>query len=102
MIRMIEHVDTIVSVCGSFSCVCVAAGWLIKTIRAVKKPGDDIHEKLASDKKRLNKLEEELESISKTQPYDPAVTVCDAAAYAHQQQHRRDRKAGGRDQQLFV
>lgn len=49
---------------GLFTALCVAAGWLIKIIKAIKKPGDDINQKLDRDNKRIRKLEDEMEYIS--------------------------------------
>ena len=60
--------------CAGFSCVCVATGHLIKVIKLVKKPSDDTKEKLKkhdelfdNDNKRINKLEEDITYIKKTQ-----------------------------------
>lgn len=47
-----------------FTAMCVAAGWLIKIVRAVKKPADDIHEKLGNDNKRLKELEDQYKYVS--------------------------------------
>lgn len=60
--------------CGGFTCVCVAVGWLIKIVKAVKKPSDDVKDKLKrhdelfdSDNKRIKKVEDDLDYIKKTQ-----------------------------------
>ena len=45
--------------CAGFATICVAVGWLIKIVKAVKKPNDDINKKLDNDHKRLNNLEEQ-------------------------------------------
>lgn len=47
----------VVAVCGGFSTICVAVGWLIKIIKAVKKPADDVNQKLDNDNKRIKDLE---------------------------------------------
>ena len=47
----------IVAACVSFSAICVAVGWLIKIIREIKKPKDDIDAKLKRDYDRLNDME---------------------------------------------
>lgn len=47
----------VVAVCGGFSTICVAIGWLIKIIKAVKKPADDVNQKLDNDNKRIKDLE---------------------------------------------
>lgn len=56
-----------------FGLVCVAVGWLIKIIKGMKKPADDINEKfkkidgkLNNDNERLNKLDESLDYIIKS------------------------------------
>lgn len=53
------------AVCAGFSCICVAAGWLIKIIKAVKKPSDDIKTMLKSDDKRLKTLEDSVAFMAK-------------------------------------
>lgn len=47
-----------------FTALCIAGGWLIKIAKSLKKPGNDVNEKLDRDYKRLNKLEEEFEYIN--------------------------------------
>lgn len=49
------------ALCGGFTSVCVAFGWLAKIIKSVRKPGNDINEKLDRDNKRIIKLEEAME-----------------------------------------
>lgn len=51
-----------------FTACCVAGGWLLKIIKGLKKPSDDIHDKLDSDNKRLKALEEKMSDLDKTQP----------------------------------
>lgn len=53
------------AVCAGFSCICVAGGWLIKVIKAVKKPSDDIKTMLKNDDKRLKVLEETVAFLAK-------------------------------------
>lgn len=52
------------AICGGFTTVCVAVGWLIKLIKALKKPNTDINEKLDNDNKRIKELEYQLKYIS--------------------------------------
>lgn len=52
-----------VAICGSFTTICVAAGWLIKIIRGARKPSQDVNKKLDNDNKRLNELEEDMKEI---------------------------------------
>lgn len=59
----------VVAVCGGFSCVCVAVGWLIKIVKGVKKPADDVNNKLKRDYDRLNALEDDMKDIRGTLEY---------------------------------
>ena len=51
-----------------FTASCVAGGWLLKIIKGLKKPSEDVHAKLDRDNKRLNTLEEKMANLDKTQP----------------------------------
>lgn len=51
--------------CAGFTCICVAGGWLIKIIKAAKKPSDDMKEMLKNDDKRLKALEETVGFLAK-------------------------------------
>jgi len=60
------------AVCAGFSSICVAGGWLIKIVKALKKPSDDTkskfsdHEKMfANDNKRINNLEAQFAFVLK-------------------------------------
>jgi hypothetical protein len=55
----------ILAVCGGFSTICVAGGWLIKIIKSLKKPSEDIHDALDDDKKRIRELEKQLGFVLK-------------------------------------
>ena len=44
---------------ATFTALCVAGGWLIKIIKGLKKPADDVHAKLDRDFKKINRLEEQ-------------------------------------------
>ena len=45
------------TICASFTVVCVAIGWVLKIVKGIKKPADDVAEKLDNDNKRLKTLE---------------------------------------------
>ena len=54
-----------------FTACCVAGGWLLKIIKAMKKPSDDINARidnhgkmLDNDNKRIKELEDQLNYIS--------------------------------------
>lgn len=51
-----------------FTAACVAGGWLLKIIKGLRKPSEDIHDKLGNDNKRLKALEEKMANLDKTQP----------------------------------
>lgn len=51
--------DKLLALCAGFTVVCVAVGWLIKIIKALKKPSDDVHAKLDNDNKRIKTLEDQ-------------------------------------------
>lgn len=58
--------------CAGFSCICVAVGWVIKIVKAVRQPTKDIHaeiadvnRKLDNDNKRIKVLEEQFGFVLK-------------------------------------
>lgn len=53
------------AVCVGFSSICVAVGWVVKIVKAAKKPADDINTKLDNDNKRIRSLEEQSAFILK-------------------------------------
>ena len=61
---MVITLDVLLKICAGFTAVCVALGWLIKIIKAVKKPSDDVREKLDNDNRRIKKLEDEYQFIT--------------------------------------
>lgn len=42
-----------------FTALCIAGGWLLKIIKGIKRPADDVQAKLDRDFKKINKLEEQ-------------------------------------------
>lgn len=54
-----------IAICVGFSSVCVAVGWLVKIIKAMKKPTEDINTKLDNDNKRIKALEDQSAFILK-------------------------------------
>lgn len=74
--------ETLLAVCAAFTAVCVAGGWLIKIIKAAKKPSTDIKEKLENDDKRIKNLEADMDYLVK------AISLlmrCDLAIVGHLQ-----------------
>ena len=49
---------------GLFTALCIAGGWLIKIIKGLKKPADDVNTKLDNDNKRIKELEDQYKYIS--------------------------------------
>lgn len=61
-------VQGFIVICGGFATICVAGGWLIKIIKGIKKPAEDVNTKLKNDKERLDEHEEMLKDLVQTQP----------------------------------
>lgn len=53
------------AVCGGFSTICVAGGWVLKIIKGLKKPSDDVKQKLDNDNKRIKELENQFGFVLK-------------------------------------
>ena len=60
--------------CAGFTAVCVAIGHLIKVVKLVKKPGDEVKDRLKkhdelldNDNKRIKKMEDDIDDIKKAQ-----------------------------------
>ena len=68
-IQWMHAVQAFVAICGSFSVVCVAVGWLYKIVKGIKKPKDDIDEKLQRDYNKLNDHDKELRIIKSDMEY---------------------------------
>ena len=51
--------ENLMMLLATFTALCVAGGWLIKIIKGIKKPADDVHAKLDRDFKKIAKLEEQ-------------------------------------------
>ena len=56
--------QNILAVCAGFSCICVAVAHLINIVKAVKKPSEDVHQKLANDNERLEELEDQYKFVT--------------------------------------
>lgn len=46
-----------------FTALCIAGGWLIKIIRGVKKPADDINNKVKEHDEEIDKVDDTLEYL---------------------------------------
>ena len=66
---MMVSIDLILKICAGFTCICVAAGWLIKIIKGIKKPKDDIDDKLQRDYDRINEHDKEMKEIKSDMAY---------------------------------
>lgn len=58
--------EVFIQICTYFTVVCVAIGWMIRIVRGVKKPSDDVNKKLDNYNKRLKRLEESEDYISRS------------------------------------
>lgn len=77
---MVVTVESVLAICAGFSAICVAVGWLIKIIKAVKKPADDIQAKLDNDNRRIKTLEEDMDFLKKS---IPLLMRCDLVILGH-------------------
>lgn len=70
MITITWHtlITGVLAVCVGFSSICVAGGWLIKIIKGLKKPKDNIYKKLDNDNERIIELQEDIKELFKIQP----------------------------------
>ena len=57
--------EKLMTMLALFTALCVAGGWLIKIIKGIKKPADDVHAKLDRDFKEINKLKDQQDWNSK-------------------------------------
>ena len=69
MTTWLHAAQVFVAVCVGFTSVCVAAGWLIRIIKGVKKPKDDIDDKLQRDYDRINEHDKEMKEIKSDMAY---------------------------------
>lgn len=49
--------DKVMAALALFTAFCVSAGWLIKIIKGIKRPADDVNKKLDNDNRRIKELE---------------------------------------------
>lgn len=61
--------ELIVTACLSFTAVCVAAGWLIKIIKGLKKPADNMNDSIKGNKDKIKEQEDRLRKIEDTLDY---------------------------------
>lgn len=66
--------DKVVAALALFTAACVAGGWLIKIIKALRKPSDDVKERLKkhdelfdNDNQRIKKIGDSFDYIKQTQ-----------------------------------
>lgn len=55
--------EKLMAALGLFTALCIAGGWLIKIIKGVKKPADDINSKVKDHDKKIDKLEKSLDYL---------------------------------------
>lgn len=66
---MTVSIDLVLKICAGFSSVCVAVGWLIKIIKGIKKPKDDIDDKLQRDCDKINEHDKEMKVLKNDMEY---------------------------------
>lgn len=89
--------DKVMAALALFTAACVAAGWVIKIVRAAKKPTDDINAKLDNDNNRLKIIEEEMDYINRS------ITLlmrCDLAILAHLQTGNETGRMSGMEREI--
>ena len=52
-------IDSLLEICAGFTVVCVSGGWLIKIIKNIKKPADEI----SNQSTRLDELEKRVDDL---------------------------------------
>ena len=53
----------ILSICVGFSSICVSVGWLIKIIKGLKKPGEEIKGNIKTNKSAIDNNKTEIDDI---------------------------------------
>lgn len=61
---MVLTLDVFLKICAGFTAMCVSGGWLIKIIRAVKAPVDDVTDQIDTNVTKIKTIEEELQHLS--------------------------------------
>lgn len=58
----------LLAVCGGFSTVCIAGGWLIKIIKGLKKPSNDMKTRVEDNEKQIKELKKQFAFMLKALP----------------------------------
>ena len=66
---MTMTLDTFIQICTYFTVVCVAIGWMIKIVKGVRAPKEDIDDKLERDYNRLNQHDKDMKDIREDMDY---------------------------------
>lgn len=61
--------NLILSICAGFSAICLSIGYIIKIVRGLKKPGEEVSTKVKDNKSRLDKQDERLDKMDQTLDY---------------------------------
>ena len=61
--------ETIIAICGGFTVICVSVGWLIKIIKGIRKPADDIHKNIKGNKSKIDEQEQKMGEMKETLDY---------------------------------
>lgn len=58
--------EKLILLCGGFSAICVAGGWLIKIVDALKKPSKETKKNIHNIDDRLGHYKERIEDLEST------------------------------------
>ena len=87
MVTWSDALQVFLAGCAAFTCVCVAGGWFFKIVKGVKKPVDDVNDKLQRDFDRINSLDKEIKLLDNRLDYIAnAVSIlmqCDLVMLGH-------------------
>ena len=61
--------EKVMAALALFTAACVAAGWVLKIVKGMRKPSQDIHIKLDTDKKRLDDHDGQIGDLRETLDY---------------------------------
>ena len=53
--------ENLMMILALFTALCVAGGWLLKIIKGIRKPAEDVHSKLHNDNERIKRLRKEMD-----------------------------------------
>lgn len=61
--------DKVMAALGIFTAACVAGGWLLKIIKSLRKPGEDLDSRIKENKDRIDKQDDRIDKLDETLDY---------------------------------